>query len=407
MIDWEKRLGLGRRFYDGVWAAVILTGLVGFIINQPIFYFPTGLLIIFILGSKIFDRYSGSNFELHNVKHSVRLFPGDEAEWEIHVNNYSKIPMLNGTLSFETGKMVSSRGGRMNELNHTYSYKLPFSLMSGGESIIQIPMRAETRGVTKARNISFRFPHLLNFTPIKMWYKKTHRTEFIVYPSPEVVHGVNEYIHPSIGEQRANFSPYEDVLTPVGTRDYEQGDPFHKIHWKASAKTQTLKTKVLERQVDASWTIIVNVVEQTRLGNEHLSTRLESLLSYACYLCYTATERGYPYEMFINMRKPQRHPYFYQEKGEGNVHLRQSLEMLARIDKEQRLLPMDQFFHWFGPRGLSSKVVLIVGEIPDGAIDQLKDWKSKGTEVLQVQMHGSSAYLRPALQGRGLEYGRR
>nr|WP_237417081.1 DUF58 domain-containing protein [Halobacillus litoralis] len=234
-----------------------------------------------------------------------------------------------------------------------------------------------------------------------MWYKKPYQTEFIVYPTPEPVRGLKEYIYPSIGEQRANFSPYEDVLTPVGTRNYEQGDAFHKIHWKASAKSQSLKTKVLERQVDGSWTIIVNVVEQTRLGNEHLSPRLESLLSYACYLCYTATERGYPYEMIINMRKPQRHPYFYQEKGEGSVHLRQSLEMLARIDKEQRLLPMDQLFHWFGSRGLSSKVVLIVGDIPNGIINQLKDLQSRGTVVLQVQMDGSSAYLRPALQRGG------
>ncbi|SDP51201.1 DUF58 domain-containing protein [Halobacillus aidingensis] len=401
MNHWEKQLGLGRRFYDGVLAAVIFTGLVGFILNQPIFYFPTGLLIIFILGSKIFDHYSGSDFELQNAKRSVRLFPGDETEWKIHMNNYSRVPMLNGTLSFETGKMVSSRREMMNELNHSYSFKLPFSLMRRGESIVHIPVRAEKRGVTKARNMSFRFPHLLNFTPIKMRYKKPYQTEFIVYPTPEPVLGVKEFIHPSIGEQRANFSPYEDVLTPVGTRDYEQGDAFHKIHWKASAKSQSLKTKVLERQVDGSWTIIVNVVEQTRLGNEHLSPRLESLLSYACYLCYTATERGYPYEMIINMRKPQRNPYFYQEKGEGSVHLRHSLEMLARIDKEQRLLPMDQLFHWFGSRGLSSKVVLIVGEIPDGTVDKLKDWQSRGAVVLQVQMDGSSAYLRPALQRGG------
>ncbi|GEN54312.1 DUF58 domain-containing protein [Halobacillus faecis] len=401
MTHWEKQLGLGRRFYDRVLAAVILTGLVGVIVNQPIFYFPTGLLLIFLIGSKIFDHYSGSDFELQNVKRSIRLFPGDKAEWKLHVNNYSRVPMLNGTLSFETGKTVSSNSEMMNELNHSYSYKLPFSLVSRGESVVHIPVRAEKRGVTKVKNMSFRFPHLLNFTPIKMWYKKPYRTEFIVYPTPEPVRGVKEYIHPSIGEQRTSFSPYEDVLTPVGTRDYEQGDAFHKIHWKASAKSQSLKTKVLEREVNGSWTIIVNVVEQTRLGNERLSPRLESLLSYACYLCYTATERGKPYEMIINMRKPQRNPYFYQQKGEGSVHLRQSLEMLARIDKQHRLLPMEQLFHWFGPRGLNSKVVLIVGEIPDGTLDKIRDWQSQGIVVLQVQMDNSSAYLRPALQRGG------
>ena len=64
-------------------------------------------------------------------------------------------------------------------------------------------------------------------------------------------------VFPTINEVKTNFPPsklkqgdlalnsslFDDPFFPVGTREYEPGDQFHHIHWKASAKTQTITNK--------------------------------------------------------------------------------------------------------------------------------------------------------------------
>ena len=395
--EWKKQVNQDGKFYDAIGATILLLGLVGFVLHEPFLYVPTVLLIVYAVASKLYDRYSGSSFELHNPKQSIRLFPGDTYQWIIHVDNYSLTPVFNGIFSFQTGKSVSSKGNFVKEYNDIYKYKLPITLISRGLSAVQIPVTAECRGVTKASNIAFRYPHLVNFTPIKMIYKKAYQTEFIVYPRPEPIIGLKELSHMSRGEQTATFSPYEDPLSPLGTRDYVSSDPFHKIHWKASAKTQSLKTKVLEREVDSSWTIVVNVTEETRLGNEHLSSHLEKILSCASYLCYHATESGYPYEMLVNMRKPHKNPFFHQLEGEGKQHLRQSLEMLARIDKGQMPLPIDHMLHWLDSH--TKKIIILLGHRTDRTEIFIKEWLAKGVQVFHVEMEESGAYIRSVGEG--------
>lgn len=391
--EWKKQVNQDGKFYDAIGATILILGLIGFVIHEPLLYVPTVLLIVYAAASIFYDRYSGSSFKLQNPKKSIRLFPGDSYQWIIRLDNYSLTPVLNGIFSFQTGKSVISKGDFVNEYTDFYKYKLPITLSSRGLSAVKVPVTAEHRGVTKATNITFRYPHLVNFNPIKMIYQKAYQTEFIVYPKPEPIIGLKELSHMSRGEQAATFSPYEDPLSPLGTRDYVSSDPFHKIHWKASAKTQSLKTKVLEREVDSSWTIVVNVTDQTRLGNEHLSSHLEKILSCASYLCYHATENGNPYEMLINMRKPHKNPFFHQLEGEGNQHLRQSLEMLARIDKEQMTLPIDHMLHRLNRD--TKKIIILLGHRTDRTETFIKEWLAKGVQVFHVDMEGSEPFIRP------------
>ncbi|WP_281976000.1 DUF58 domain-containing protein [Halobacillus litoralis] len=392
---WKKYDGQSERYYDGLLAVVVLTGLIGFIINQPLLFVPTGLLLSLLLASKLFDRFSGSNLHLHDYKRSIRLFPGDATHLSIRMNNLSRIPVLNGMLTFQIDKSVRSSGGMERGDNDELSYRLPLSLISHGESEVHLPIQAESRGVAKIKGITFRYPHLLRFSPIKIEYNTTYNIEFIVYPKPKKIHGIDEVFHMSMGDHPASLSPFEDILTPLGTRDYVPSDPFHRIHWKASAKTNTLKTKVYERQIDISWTILVNVTEHTRLGNEHLSPEMEDLLSYACDLCYYATEHGYPYEMVVNMRRPHQKPYFYQSEGEGNQHLRDSLELLARVEKKQIPLPMNEMMYRLSHQFYKQKTVIILGEVPDQSLPYVKQWEAKGIRVIRLYVEGTFATLAP------------
>ncbi len=76
-------------------------------------------------------------------------------------------------------------------------------------------------------------------------------TEIIVYPH---VTGLQEIHQLVIGDYRTNFSYFHDESSIVGIKKYER-ESFRNIHWKASAKMQSLQAKQYETIKNYSWTI--------------------------------------------------------------------------------------------------------------------------------------------------------
>ncbi|MGP4068936.1 DUF58 domain-containing protein [Halobacillus sp. B29] len=396
MKQWKKDLGYGNhKYYDFLLAMILLTGVLSLFLDQSILLIPTSLLVVIALSSKWYDRYSGSSLKLFNHRTSIRLFPGEDTSLRFRFRNNSKAPVLNGRLSFQSNSNIKADESFIRESAKGYLYSIPLSLMSEGEKEVRVPIKAEQRGVTKITDIQYRFPHLIKFSPISMDFLPLYETEIVVYPIQKPVYGIEEVFQVAPGEQRSSFSPFEDLLTPVGTRDYVSSDPFHRIHWKASAKTGTLQTKVFERQVDISWTIVVNVTQQTRLGNEHISRNLENLLSYASYLCHFAAQNNYDFEMLINMRRPHDRPFFFQPEGSGNQQLKDSLELLARIQVNQLFMPVEELMHRLHHELYKKKTIIIVGDIPEHTYRYIRKWSRKGMKVFQVQVEDGQAILVP------------
>ncbi|MHB9131844.1 MAG: DUF58 domain-containing protein [Armatimonadota bacterium] len=66
-----------------------------------------------------------------------------------------------------------------------------------------------------------------------------------------------------IGDARSEKRIFEDPTRIVGIRDYTPGDPLSKIHWKTTARTGTLATKMCE----SSSSIEVNIVLNLHVGD--------------------------------------------------------------------------------------------------------------------------------------------
>ncbi|MCA1011130.1 DUF58 domain-containing protein [Halobacillus halophilus] len=396
MNQWKKDLGYGNhKYYDFLLAMILLTGVLSLFLNQSNLLIPTSLLVVIALASKWYDGYSGASLKLFNHRTSIRLFPGEDTSLHFRFRNNSKAPVLNGRLSFESNSNIKADSSITRKSSKGHQYSLPLSLMSEGEKEVRLPIKAVKRGVTKITDIQYRFPHLIKFTSISMKFLPHYETEIVIYPNQMTVYGMEEVFQIAPGQKRASFSPFEDLLTPVGTRDYVSSDPFHRIHWKASAKTGTLQTKVYEREADISWTIVVNVTQQTRLGNEHISGNLENLLSYASYLCYFAARNNYDFELLVNMRRPHEKPFFFQPEGSGNQQLKDSLELLARIQVSQLFMPVEELMHRLHHNLYKKKTIIFVGDIPEHTYRYIKEWNRKGLKVFQVQVEEGQAILVP------------
>jgi uncharacterized protein (DUF58 family) len=60
-----------------------------------------------------------------------------------------------------------------------------------------------------------------------------------------------------IGEVRMTYRLYEDPTRISGVRTYERGDPLNRVHWRATARTGALHSKVYEPSTVAGATLLL------------------------------------------------------------------------------------------------------------------------------------------------------
>lgn len=392
---WKKEFGPEHDQFYQIFSVIILLSMIpALLMRLPLLQIIFSLLLAFIWASRYYDQKIGLDINLENPKRTIRLFPGQQTDLKLTVQNESFLPVINGKISFQMGSVVSSDIEKQTRYNHEIIYYVPLSIMRKGKAQINIPVQAKARGTTRLTYIRYDFPHPINTQSIGLTYQPFYRTEIIVYPEPLPVSGLKERLYLTPGEKKTAFSPFEDVLSPAGTRDYIQSDPFHRIHWKASAKRQDLQTKVYERTWNHTWTIVVNISKKSRLGNAFVTPDLEKLMSYAAFICHTLTKKDQSFELLINAQKLGEPPYFhYLHEGQGRSHLRKSLELLARIHSSSMVIPFSRLLYKLDQPFNQPKTIVVLGDVDHEDMPVLAKWKRRGLGVLVLQETENGATL--------------
>jgi uncharacterized protein (DUF58 family) len=81
---------------------------------------------------------------------------------------------------------------------------------------------------------------------------------FMVYPKIVTLEGYELASRRPIGEVMLTHRLYEDPTRIAGVRPYEAGDPLNRVHWRATARTGTLHSKVYEPTTIAGATILLD-----------------------------------------------------------------------------------------------------------------------------------------------------
>ncbi|GGA76983.1 DUF58 domain-containing protein [Ornithinibacillus halotolerans] len=382
---WRKEAGTGdSSSFDYILLALLVFFIVGVIFKSPIVFIAVGIFTAYLIAYKIYDKSVEKSLSLKNEQRSIKLFPGEETSYKFEIENRSMFPLINGEFTFQIGSAMKAYTIANNDKEYWKELKLPLSIIQKKKTVIEFPLHAEQRGVARVKNISYDFPHLLNFSRVRLRYYDFHNTEFIVYPKLLPVHGANAVFHMMPGESRLNFSPFEDVQSPLGTRDYSYSDPFHKINWKATVKTQKMQTNIYEKVVDRTFVFIINLSTENDKNLVSFNKNLENLLSYTAYLSEYATKMRIPFEIYINARKPGKTPYIHLHEGEGKTHYMHALEMLARVHKQAPILPFNKMMFHIGKQFIKPKTIIFIGDLPSGAMEMMNSWKQAQNSVYQV-----------------------
>ena len=80
----------------------------------------------------------------------------------------------------------------------------------------------------------------------------------MVYPKVIPLSGYDLSSRRPIGEIRMAHRLFEDPTRLAGVREYQRGDSFNRIHWKATASTGKLHSRIYDPSTVAGATIILD-----------------------------------------------------------------------------------------------------------------------------------------------------
>ncbi len=80
----------------------------------------------------------------------------------------------------------------------------------------------------------------------------------LVYPKVIPLEGYDVASRRPIGEVRLTHRLYEDPTRIAGVREFQTGDPLNRIHWRATARTGMLHSKIYEPSTVAGATLLVD-----------------------------------------------------------------------------------------------------------------------------------------------------
>lgn len=123
----------------------------------------------------------------------------------------------------------------------------------------------------------------------------------LVYPRMVHLEGYDLASRRPLGEIRLTHRLFEDPTRIAGIRQYEPGDPLHRIHWPITAHTGVLHSKVFEPSSLAGATIVLDF-HQAGYDAEREPQRSELAVTGAASLAYALYLMGEPLGLVTNAR---------------------------------------------------------------------------------------------------------
>lgn len=373
-MNW-KRHGSGMRNTKMYLDILVFALILSFLFKQFVFVAVISFLLLIGLVQIIYYRKVGQSFEFVNDKKRIRLMKNTSSDFTFTFHNKG-LPIWNAvlTISFQTN--VEPNGIPNTTIGDFHEVKIPFSIGYKKSVTLKVPIKGVSRGLARIKQLEVDIPHPLTDGSILLEFKPYILMDAIVFPT---IYDINEKFAPSKlkqGELALNSSLFDDPFFPVGTREYESGDQFHHIHWKASAKTQQLQTKVFTRVANVSVLFVVNIAGKYSVLSD-FEDILEWLASYidACY------KEDIPFSFAINIRASGKTPFVNLPIGSGDTHRIQAMEILSILSIANSIIPFDKLLAYIDIHEELPVATYVITHQAEKYIPLIKGWEQR-TNVL-------------------------
>lgn len=236
------------------------------------------LMLCFVGGAWLWTKASLFGLTFHSLVDKAKCFPGTMITYSITAENKKILPIWLQLLLPVSEQLNPSPGGN--------------TLIREGclfwfqRAHFRWELIAKRRGVYQIGPPRILAGDMLAFFIRKAKFAEQHQV--LVYP--------RTFPLPTFFLPRRDFfgipgakSPVQDPIFLLGTRDYQHGRPAKYIHWKASARRNSLQEKVLEPTQQEKVLLVINV---TQFARRRAEEDFEKTLEMAASLASQFNQRG-------------------------------------------------------------------------------------------------------------------
>lgn len=287
---------LNRRWY--VLCLVLLA--IGIPFQQPLFEVG-GLLVLLVLGTTdIWARYCLNDLRFQRSLSEKQVLFGEEVTLSHTVENSKLLPLpwlevddaIPSTLTIKEQQLYTTM------VNNQVMLSSLFSLRWYERITRRYTVQCNRRGVYTFGPTSLRSGDIFGFIERQARFNTSQY--LLVYPlvAPLASFGLPAR-HP-FGDRRAPRRLLEDPSRTIGVRDYVYGDSLRRIHWKATARTLQLQSKVYEPTTTYTMIMFLDIV--VRLDAYYgINPDIQELsISAAASVSSWAIDQGYSVGLYAN-----------------------------------------------------------------------------------------------------------
>ena len=372
-----------------VFSAVVVV-ILSIVINSLSLLLVGTLLLLFVLISKWWADYSLQGVEYKHQLNANRVFSGEDVQLTTQTTNNKFLPLPWIQINDELPKEVSARQGRVIASTDPTRMALTsvLSMSWYHRTTRTYDIRCPNRGHFFIGPTRIRSGDLFGMQTREMRVEKDQT--LTVYPRilPLRVSSL-----PSLepyGDVRVKRRFLDDVTRPMGSRKYLSGDALRHIHWKATAHTGMLQTRIFEASTTPNFAVFfgTRTIEPPLQGSRpHL---LELGVLTVTALVNYALSRRIPAGVYVNQTSrdsrqtmevpPARHPDQLVKVLEvmAHIHPEESTPLANLIEEKSRSLP------W-------STTILVATAIPDQAtINTLMRMRKAGWTTALIHVGGEA-----------------
>ncbi len=347
------------------------------------------IIVTIILGMAIaaggltwlWSRWSLKGVTCSRELAATRAFPGESLIIRMQLTNRKILPMP--WVEIEQDIPLALNPGAEDLASHP-----GFGLMAKSVSLLwysktawSADMHCTRRGYYKLGQVMVTSGDVFGFHT--RWMYMTPEEDIIVYPRIFPIESLNVPSSYPLGEANADRMIFEDPARIMGVREYSPGDSMKLIHWKASARQQSLQVKVLEptTSIEAAIFLSLDSFLDAGVTEDDYEYGISAAASIAKYML----DKGNPTGFFTNSRLADSGLPARILPGDTSHQLVSILEALAKVTKT-RTVNFNEFLdveHKRLPWGTA--IVLVAYNIDASQKQNLSRIKEAGYRVLVYQ----------------------
>ncbi|MFP3391410.1 DUF58 domain-containing protein [Brevibacillus sp. SIMBA_040] len=321
-----------------------------------------------------------------------RVMPGTEVHVTVRLHNHSWLPLPATWIRFSLPEHVSVEGAdEVKVSNQRTVVRLRFDLpmrQSATRTLTLTPHKRGTVWLTEAASES-----LSLFGEERSDLTMPLSFSLLVYPLPLPLPPFSLNETEPDGGRLSRQRQLEDVTFQRGVRPYIPGDRMKHIHWSATAKTGSFKTRLFEHTAQPNWRIVGHILPSYEpMLQRHNDTVNERTISCLAALSVLCRKKSFGYELFLTVKQRGREHY-HLPAGSGKNHHLHVMTQLAQMH-HYVTTPLAHLLRRLEDSPAKEAILLVTPRLDDDTHASIERLLQRGHNVAVLDVSEEQAVLR-------------